>query len=237
MSQRPLWIRWLRALILCWAGITLFSSQSLAQALNIDFGEEGAGPTSTYAAAGLPGVWNSLRGDHGTTTPNLLGLDGLPTPVSLTQIGGLDTVTVVDPETTNDDSALMDDYLVTFSASLESCLFLDFVAPGTYEVLIYARMPNQATVLSYTDVDQEPGNPHSLVGGVWPGQHQELITFSRHIATVGSDGNLDLHSGIVPGANALAGAALNGIQIRPLAQLFADGFESGGTGAWDGSIP
>jgi hypothetical protein len=43
---------------------------------------------------------------------------------------------------------------------------------------------------------------------------------------VGADGNLDLHSGIVPGANAALGAALNGLQIRLLDALFAHGFEA-----------
>ncbi len=195
-----------------------------AQSLNIDFGEPGAGPASTYAAAGLPGVWNSLRGDHGVTTHNLVGLDGQPTAVSLLQIGGLDTPTVVDPDTSGDDALLMDDYLVTFSPTLESCIFLDGVAPGRYEVLIYARMPNQPDVLSYTSVDQEPGVPYFEVGGPWPGGHQPLITYSRHVAVVGLDGNLDLHSGIPPGANAADGAALNGMQIRRL-DLFSDGFE------------
>lgn len=223
--------------VMMWVATLAFTPPLLAQAINIDFGEPGAGPASSYGAAGLPGVWNSLRGDHATTTFNLLGLDGLPTAVSLIQIGGFETLTVVDPDTEGEDAVLMDDYLVTFSAALESCVFLDGVAPGTYEVLIYARMPNQPTVPSYANVDQEPGNPHLEVGGVWPGGHQELITFSRHLAVVGVDGNLDLHSGIAPAADPADGAALNGLQIRPLAPIFQDGFESGDTTAWDASAP
>lgn len=214
-------------------GLAAVSPPVSAQALNIDFGEVGAGPPATYGAAGRPGVWNSLRGDHGVTTPNLLGLDGLPTAVSLKQIGGLDTPTVIDPDTSGDDALLMDDYLVTFNAGLESCIFLDGVEPGLYEVLIYARMPNQPAVLSYTSVDQEPGVPYFEVGGPWPGGHAEILTYSRHFAIVGASGDLDLHSGIVPGANAANGAALNGIQLQPA--LFADGFESGDLIAWGSS--
>jgi hypothetical protein len=209
----------------------------LAQALNVDFGEPGAGPAPSYGAAGLPGVWNSLRGDHGTTTRALLGLDGQPTAVSLRQIGGLDTPTMVDPSTTGDDSELLDDYLVTFSASLETCVYFAGLEPGPYEVLIYALMPNKPAVLSYTDVDQEPGNPHLSVGGAWPGSHQQLVSFSRHLAMVGPDGSLQLHSGIVPGANPAAGAALNGLQLRPLAAIFEDGFESGDLSAWSVAVP
>lgn len=209
----------------------------LGQPLNVDFGEPANGPSPTYGAAGLPGVWNSFRADHGTTVQNLLGLDGQPTAVSLRQIGGLDTPTVSDPETSGDDSLLMDDYLVTFDVNLESCLFFDGLEPGTYEVLVYARMPNQPDVLSYTSVDQEPGVPHFEVGGPWPGGHQELITYSRHMAQVGPDGELNLHSGIVPGADPTLGAALNALQIQPLASVFADGFESGTTAGWSGTVP
>lgn len=210
------------------ATIGISTQTALAQALNIDFGEPGAGPPAAYAAAGSPGVWNSLRGDHGITTPNLLGLDGQPTSASLRQVGGLDTPSVTDPETQGDDSVLMDDYLVTFNAGLESCIFLDGLAPGTYEVFIYARMPAQPGVFAYTSVDQEPGFPHLIVGGAWPGGHQELITYSRHTAVVSVEGSLDLHSGIVPGASAAAGAALNGLQIRPLPDaIFVDGFDGG----------
>jgi hypothetical protein len=205
---------------------TLAAAPLAAQSLNIDFGEPGAGPPPEYAAAGLPGVWNSFRGDHGVTVANLVGLDGAPTAASLRQIGGFETPVVDDPQTTGSDSLLMDDYLVTFSASLESCIYLDHVQPGTYEVLIYARMPMQPLVGAYTSVDQEPGFPHYIVGGPWPGEHQELITYSRHFAVVGPDGNLDLHSGVVPGANPALGAALNGLQIRLLDMLFADGFEA-----------
>lgn len=214
-------------LALGFAAAIAFAPPLRAQAVNIDFGEPGAGPPSSYGAAGLPGTWNSLRADHGTTTYNLLGLDGLPTTVSVRQIGGFDTPTASDPDTSGDDATLMNDYLVTFSAALESCIYLDGVAPGTYEVLIYARMPGQPAVLSYTSVDQEPGFPHFSVGGAWPGGHQELITYSRHVAIVGPGGDLDLHSGVVPGANPTLGAALNGLQIRPIDAdtIFVDGFD------------
>jgi hypothetical protein len=106
--------------------------------------------------------------------------------------------------------------------------------PGTYEVLVYARMPDPA-VLSYTSVDQEPGFPHWQVGGAWPGSHAELISYSRHVAVVGALGDLDLHSGIVPGAEPTLGAALNGLQIRRV-DLFADGFESADPGGWDDCV-
>ena len=92
-------------------------------------------------------------------------------------------------------------------------------------------MPD-ATILSYTSVDQEPGFPHWSVGGLWPGDHAPLVSYSRHVAVVGPFGDLDLHSGIVPGADETLGAALNGLQVRRI-DLFRDGFESQGLAGWD----
>ena len=215
--------------------VGLLATPAWSQSFNVDFGEVGNGPPATYDAAGRAGTWNSVRGDHGATVTALLDLDGNATGVRFVQIGGLDTRTVVDPATQGDDSLLMDDYLVTFSAGLESCVFFDGLAPGEYEVLIYARMPNLVDVLSYTSVDQEPGFPHYSVGGAWTGEHEELITFSRHRAIVDARGSLDLHSGIVPGASAALGAALNGIQLLKLS-VFSDGFESGDFSGWDGVV-
>ncbi len=70
------------------------------------------------------------------------------------------------------------------------------------------------------------------MGGPWPGQHEVLISYSRHLVTVASNGILNLHSGIVPGADPSLGAALNGLQLILNPVLFSDGFESGDTSAW-----
>lgn len=207
-----------------------------AQSLNFDFGNNGTGPPPSYAAAGLPGTWNSLAAAHGSQTTGIVDLAGSPTAVAVTQIGGLALLEEGDLAVTGDHALLLDDFLVTYSASLESCIFLDGLLPGLYEVLIYARMPSPA-VLSYTSVDQEAGTPHHSVGGAWSGGHQELVSYSRHFATVGAGGDLDLHSGIVPGANAALGAALNGLQLIHLSLVFADGFESGSTSAWTMTVP
>ncbi|MEM7479667.1 MAG: hypothetical protein AAF481_00715 [Acidobacteriota bacterium] len=230
MKKDP-FVRWIS---LAWVAAVAVAGPLMGQSLNIDFGEVGNAPADTYAAAGLPGVWNSFRADHATTTQGLVDLDGLVTSVSLRQFGGLDTPTVVDPATSGDDSLLLDDYLVTFDADLESCIFFTGLAPGEYVILIYARMPKEPAVLSYTSVDQEDGFPHYSIGGVWSGGHEELITFSRHRAQVGIDGRLDLHSGVVPDADPSLGAALNGLQVMT-AEIFEDGFESGDLSRWGGT--
>ncbi len=207
------------------------------QAFNIDFGPADEVPPAHYAAAGRAGVWIGLLAPHGSTTTDLLDVDGVVTDVSVRQLGGTDNRTVDDPGTLGEDGLLLDDYLVTFSAAVETCLFFENLEPGPYEVLIYGWMPSQPTVFSYTVADQEPGLPHYIVGGPWGGMHEELVTYSRHLALVQADGILNLHSGIVPGANAGLGAALNAVQIRPLTTIFADGFESGDSSAWSATVP
>ena len=54
------------------------------------------------------------------------------------------------------------------------------------------------------------------VGGAWTGTHVEGVTYARWVLAIDSSGFLGSHSGIVPNALAANGAALNGIQIRPL---------------------
>src|SRR5262245_30719567 len=117
----------------------------------------------------------------------------------------------------------MDHCLVTYTSGLETCLFFHALQPGTYEVLCYAWMPNHPTVLSYTNSDEEPGNPHRIVGGAGPGQQLEPITYAAHYCNVtsASGGLLRIHSGIVPGHNPADGAACNGIQLRKLPQTSA----------------
>ena len=194
------------------------AAHACAQSFNVDFGEPANAPSSNYAAAGVAGHWNAFRGDAGVWYSNLIDIDGNATIVDVRQLGGQDTLTTNDPETTGDDALLMDDHLVTFDASpgRESCLFFRDMQPGLYEVILYARMPAQPEVVSWTYVDQEPGVPHYIVGGEWQGGHGEGRTYSRHIAEVLPDGWLGVHSGIVRGQDQADGAALNAIQIRKL---------------------
>lgn len=235
-SARPVacWIR--AAAWTAFGFVSLWPTLASAQAFNLDFGQPRDAPSASYAAAGRAGFWNGLVAPSGSTTPDLVDADGRVTTVSVRQIGGTQTLTVDDPTTLGEDSLLLDDYLVTFNA-VESCLFFENLEPGVYEVLIYAWMPLQPAVLSFTSVDQEEEFPHYEVGGAWPGQHEELVTYSRHLVTVAVDGILNMHSGLVPGADPQLGAALNGVQIRPWSEIFGDGFESGDTDAWTATVP
>lgn len=199
-------------------GVMLLASIAYGESLNVAIGPTLAQPSSSYGAAGLPGVWNSLTAAHNTTTFNLKDLSGNVTDVNVWQFGGTELRSANDPGTFGDDQTLMDHCLITYTTNLETCLFFRQLDAADYEVILYAWMPNRPDVLSYTNCDEEPGNPDYFVGGGWSGQHQLGVTHSRHIATVTTqfNGLLRVHSGIAPGENPADGSACNGVQIRQL---------------------
>ncbi|MCA9291312.1 MAG: hypothetical protein KDA25_09290 [Phycisphaerales bacterium] len=200
----------------------VFSAAAAAQSFNIDFSHPLAGPPpARYAGAGAAGQWLSLRAEHGSTTVDLVDVNGVVTDVTLWQFGGTALVQGGGPGLAGADALLMRDALVTYTSSLETCLFFNNLDPGTYEVICYAWMPGQPDVLSFTNCDEEAGNPHVIVGGPWPGQHEPGVTYSRHVAEV-TTGLLRVHSGIVPGADPALGAAMNGVQIRRLVDVPGD---------------
>ncbi len=203
--------------------LAIFSPTGTAfgQSFNIDIGPGAVAPPDTYAGAGQTGHWVSLAATQGQSYTNLVDVNGFTTGVGFTQFGGTQTLTVADPALTGSDARLMNDYLVSFTM-IENCLFFNGLEPGTYEVIIYARMPAQPTVLSLTNVDEEVGNPHLLVGGVWSGQHEAGVSYSVHIAEVDGSGSLGMHSGVPAEGDLPDGAALNGVQIRKIEQVVGD---------------
>lgn len=216
--------------------VSLLSMPALGQSFNIDFGDPTVGPPSSYAAAGGAGIWVTIPGTQGVTYFNLTDIDGNVTAARLVQSGGTETLTVTDPVVSGNHGRLMNDFLITHTA-IENCLFFDDLEPGTYEMHIYARMPAQPGVLCETNVDEETGNPHYLVGGVWPGDHELLVSHSHHIAEVAADGpdagRLRAHSGVPAGGDYDIGAALNGIQIRLIESVPGDLDGDGTVGVTD----
>jgi hypothetical protein len=207
-----------RILVVSTLLVLVAASTAHAQTFNLAFGPVNMQPSSSYGAAGLPGHWHAMTAANGTTTFNLVDISGTTTAVRLTQIGGSQILHVDDLSTTGNDQTLMDHFLITYTPTLETCLFLNALQNGVYEVLTYAWMPRSPTVMAYVSSDEEPGFPHEIVGGAWPGGHQEGVTYSRHYCIVGPpfNGRLRIHSGIVPGAPAANGAAMNGLQVRLL---------------------
>ena len=210
-------VRWTRV------GFVLFlaAGRASSQSFNIDVGQLGSQPPPAYAAAGLPGVWNSVRADHVTPfttgpTPQdvmLVDINGIQTGVGFHQYGGMDLVTTNDPSVTGDDAVLMNDYLATHSLTLESCMYLNGLQNGTYELTVYAWMPNSPGTDQQVRYDFHPGA--TLVGGAWPGSHVEGVTYARNVFDV-TNGNIGLHVGIPSGGTTFPGAAFNGWQVRKL---------------------
>lgn len=204
------------SLVSCVAWTALASAQSF----NIDLGAPGSTPSSSYGAAGLPGFWNSVQPAHSTPSfgPQpfdipLTDIDGNATSVGLHQYGGTQYIDTPDASVSGDDAALLHDALVTHSIPLKTCLYLNGLENGTYEVLSYAWMPNHPRVMNRVFIDFTPGD--FLVGGTWPGLHVEGISVARHIVTV-TNGFMGPHAGLPDFGDPVIGGALNGIQLRKL---------------------
>ena len=88
------------------------------QSINVAFGSDA--PSSSYAAAGVAGTWNSISGIAGKSF-KLVAIDGSPSGVSVSQSP---TTTLIsgsgDPAVSGDDAKLLDNGLVTTGA--ETCL-------------------------------------------------------------------------------------------------------------------
>jgi len=215
--------------------VLAFGAPASAQSLNVAFGHASGSdaPSSSYAAAGVAGTWNGVTGVAGPSFA-LVAIDGSPTHVTVTQGPTTTVLATSDPSVSGDDAALLDFGLVTSGA--ETCLMFHDMAPGDYEVLIYAWLPDQPTVKSRTRQDEAPSTID--VGGAWTGSHAEGVTYARYTVSVGSDGMLPAHSGLAPGQPS---AALNGVQIRPVTAGGGDaGAGQGGgddAGAGGGGAP
>jgi len=220
-----------RAHVLAIIGSGALASAAAAQSFNIDFTRDGAAPADDFAAAGLAGRWNAVDPPNFGANVPLVDLDGEPTGVTIVNLGGADLLTKT-TAATGDDDALLGDYLVTYNASLESCIFFNGLEPGTYEVTIYAWTPDDEAVESLATVDEAPG-VETLVGGAWDGSLQPGVTHATFTAEVLGNGLLRTHSGIALGADPALGAAFNGIQIRLLGGCLADLDADGAVGSGD----
>jgi uncharacterized protein (TIGR03382 family) len=188
--------------------VSLAWGSANAQSINVSFGHDGNAPSSSYAAAGSAGHWNAITGVAGSTF-DLVATDGSASGVTVSQSPTSTVFTTPDPSLHGDDANLLESGLVTTGA--ETCLSFSGFKAGTYEVIMYAWLPNQPTVKSRTRQDEAPSTID--VGGPWTGAHSDGVTYARYVVTVDASGSLPAHSGLVPGAPM---SALNGIQIRPL---------------------
>jgi hypothetical protein len=119
--------------------LMLLPGSAASESLNIDFGDV-AGPNPLGpgfgAASGQAGEWNTITATG--TTPNLVGLGGVPGDVSLT-LGPA----VVNPDgasglLTGDLNLLMADFFFESSEPDLWSVTLTGIDPGIYDVYIYA---------------------------------------------------------------------------------------------------
>lgn len=183
-----------------------------AQSFNVEFGVAGTTPDASYAGVGEAGVWNTFDSMPNFQRLILVGLDGNPIPVDIMNIG-FDIIESSDIATTSgNDEALLDDCFTAFNEPIDGCFFMRFLQPGEYRVIMYGLAPDDVSLLSRLRIDQNTLDP-VLVGGAWSGSHEEGVTYMAQRATVGSDGRLDIHSGL---NNANIRSVCNAIQVIQL---------------------
>ncbi len=206
--------------------VCAFAVTVSAQSINIEFGDPETGPSDSYGAVGLPGYWNVLPGTNFGDYA-LIGIENNTITASVRQIGGTELVVSDDPNTSGEDEALLDDYIVSYT-NIEVCLFFRALVPGRYEVISYAYTPNLDNV-SIVTIDNTPDPAVQVGGGVWSGSHEDGVTYTIHRVNVGADTRLGSHSGIVIGAKNSDRGALNGIQLRLLPPMIPGDLNCDGT--------
>ena len=210
----------LLAIVACTACATPLSAQSF----NIDFGEATATPSSSYAAAGLPGYWNGIRADNWVDY-SLNDLAGNPTSVHFSQSGAVGPIVDNDPTVSGDDALLMNDGLITNTYGVDCCFYFNGLQPGVYELITYAWRPNHPALLASSHVDNTPGV--EISGGAWTGAQVHGVTYAREIVTVTASGFMGPHSGLAQGSDPVVGSLCNGIQLRRIDQHAAYCFGDG----------
>lgn len=191
------------------AVILLAAPPGQSQSLNVDFGTAQTAPSPGYAAAGLPGVWNAYGLLPEWERFPLVDLAGDATEAEIYMFGPTDLLILDDPGTSGDDASLLDDMLIGFNDPVDVCVWFEGLENGDYEVLTYAMTPADPELLHRIRVDD--GDPGPVwIGGTWPGDHEESVTFARHTVPV-VNGVLALHSGEWAAA---VESGINGIQIR-----------------------
>ncbi len=189
--------------------VCALASSSLGQSLNLRFGSAASTPSPNYGAVGLLGVWNSLQLTPDYTLEPLVDLQGNPIAAQYYQSGSSSMLSFDNPLTSGDDGKLMDSMILSSNNPSDGCFWIQGLALGTYEVTIYALTPNDPTLFTRTRVDNGSPGP-TMVGGTWPGHHQEFVSFARFTVTT-TDGTIAFHDGL---AGAVIQSGMNGMQLE-----------------------
>jgi hypothetical protein len=200
--------RFCTTMLIAGSALASLAASAHAQSVNIRFGAAATTPSPSYAAAGLPGVWNSFPATDSSLYP-LVSLAGTAIPAQYYQSGSQSILYYNNPLTSGDDANLMNSmYIDTNNPASDGCFWVTNLIPGSYEVTIYAMTPNDPTLMTRTRVDSGTPGP-VMVGGTWPGHHQQYVTYSRF--TVTTTGTIGFHDGL---AGAPIQSGMNGAQLR-----------------------
>lgn len=213
-------MRYTRKLAACAAAVvmSLGVTSAFGQSFNIDMntgvaGAPGEGaPTNAFgAAANSAGFWNAMTG---TATTNIVlnGLNGAPTPATLTRssaVGG--SFAFNNANTTGDFELLLDDgHDLSGVANGITYTFAGLV-PGPYRVFTYAVAPDFAgdiTVVTVTGAS--PPNPQTSGGAIPFNSFVQGITHTLHDVVVSGNGLLTV---MADGASAADFGTVNGFQL------------------------
>ncbi len=147
-----------RAIFIASLAASMCSAAS-AQSFNVEWGSLDSSPPDTYRGVGLPGVWNTFDAMPNFVRFPLVDLNGDPIPADIMNIG-FDVVEVFDnPLTSGGDAALLDDCFTSFNDPIDGCIFMRFVEPGEYLVILYGMTPDDDTNLSQMRIDQNTLDP------------------------------------------------------------------------------
>ena len=186
-----------------------FSTAAVGQSINIDYGDRAGTPERTYAAAGLPGVWNNLRGEPRVSEP-LVDRHGNSTAATIVQSLAFPDLFNNDPGTSGNDERLLDDYISGPGDILFSIVVSD-LSLGRYQIITYAWGPAIPSSTTFVFVEGA-AEPVQVIGGAWPGALEAGVTHAVHNTTVGR-GTVTIE---VVGSFGGSDSFVNGLQIHKL---------------------
>ncbi len=176
-------------------------SAAHAQSFNLDAGTELGLPDDSYGgAAESPGVWQVLDFNVEQTV-TLVGLDGLPTGVTISSPLPFGPAFTLHDGPSGDDEKLLEDYLDLHSTPVT--LEVVGLAAGRYRVFTYAWAPDDERYVTLVSINDD----NWALGGPWPGHLEPFVTHALHEVDIAEGAPLAISVfGVDKGT-------LNGLQI------------------------
>jgi hypothetical protein len=185
------------------------ASSARAQNFNIDIGEQppSAGvPSLAYGgAAGQSGFWNAVSPTSTVPVP-LTDIAGLPSGAVLGVTGGGSAFQFDNPGTVGDDNNLMDDGQTVGLVPVSTTWTFSGLQSGDYRLYTYAWAGDNPASQSTVSAGMVTGR--RTVGGAWPGQQQEGVTYAVHLFSIQAGAQISVMIASTAGI-----ARVNGFQL------------------------